>query len=206
MMGVRWFAALALLACIALPQLLHADGQYVSAGGFTVESCTGTGRIPQITVTGGQSAYSAGNVVGSSTGTAGQSGVFPMQFFRPLDQAGRNSGILQSIRLIFRDPQVAEFDVRLMYGTPQQSTLTDKTAFSMATSDMYLLAPKIALTNNDNLGGNMTVYGVDQIARAIELPPDTGGGKPLVNVVLTTAGTPSFIDTHPMLCFGVLQD
>ena len=198
----RWLlvvAALIGICCAA--RLAYSDGQPVQAGGYTDEVCTGQGSVSPLTVTTG-SAYAVSNQVAQ---------VVSLPVARPTVAGGRPSAVLLSTRLVFNDTQVAEFDIRLYTAQPGlfqpttglTSTLSDKTAQSLLGTDKPLQLPPIRLLSGDSSAGNTTVYGADNIGRALKISP---ANNPLMWATITTAGTPSFVDAHPQLCLGVVQD
>lgn len=152
----------------------------VSVGGVTTEVCA------SMTVTTG-SAYTAGNVVGGTLTLASL-------VRAPL------TGILQSVRMSFRETITAEFDVSMFQAAPA-TTFTDKSAPAISTADSLLAMPPIKLTVNSTLlGANATIYGQDGINRAIKL------GATTASFVITTPGTPTFGNANPQFCASVQQD
>lgn len=151
------------------------------------------------------SAYTAGNVVGSISGSAGGSGIIP--FTSP---SGPNlSGVVQSVRLNFAEAQTAEFDVSPLTSAPVNSTFADKSAPSISTTgcstatncDPFSALPPIKLTTaNALLGAGLSQYGADQIAGARQFP-----GK-IMAFVITTPGTPTFTIPKAFFCATVMTD
>jgi len=112
------------------------------------------------------------------------------------------SGLLQSIRMDFKDAQSAEFDVTFFDMKPA-TAITDKATPAVSTADALLAQPTLRLTNPSTvLGSNSTVYGMDGIARALTL-----NGTASLYAVVTTTGTPTFGSATDMqLCASVIRD
>lgn len=176
-----------------------------NVGGFTKEVCVVSGGAA-CTIGGvaagacswaaltASSAYTANNEVG---GLVTLSPAFL--------EAG--SGILQSIRLTFLDAQTAEFDVYQFSANPSATTWTDKTGPSIAAADVPKVKPPIKLTNNASGLGTHTVYGIDQLGRA--LSSGLSAGFPVTSdyFVIVTTGTPTFGSTaDATFCASYLQD
>lgn len=150
-------------------------------GRATVEVCA----IPAIT---SGSAYSAGNEVG---------GIIA------LNSAvnGLLTGELRSVRLTSLSTQTAEFDVTFFSSQPTASTWADKAAPNIQAADKPFVQPPIKLTNNFSGLGTHTVYGSDNIGRAIQLATAT------YYAVITTPGTPTFLSSSDLrLCATILKD
>ena len=199
MTGYRryWLLDIGLAAAIVAIALVfgiergHADAP-VTAGGWTDEACTGQGQNTALVVTAG-SAYTAGNVVG---------GTLALQYGRLGSGVPGESGILASVTITSASTQTAEFDVTFIIQQPT-TVFTDKTAPAIVAADKPFVRYPIKLTNNFSGLGTHTVYGQDQIARAVKLPP--GGGK--IWAIITTPGTPTFTATTDLqLCIGMLKD
>jgi len=181
----------ALAALLVSSSLAQADAP-VTAGRWTDEACTGQGKNTALVVTAG-SQYSANNEVGP---------LLALQFGRLGSGVPAESGIAQSFTLTSTSVQTAEFDVSLFISKPT-TTFTDKTAPAILAADVPLVRGPIKLTANFSGLGTHTVYTLDQIAKAIKLPPGTGQ----IWAVITTTGTPTFTTTTDLqLCIGVLKD
>lgn len=180
---MKWLMALAL----AVPALAVPAFADENVGGFTKEVCS----TPTITAS---SAYTSGNSVG---GLITLSPAFL--------EAG--TGVLQSVRITFNDAQTAEFDVYEFSGNPTATIWTDKATPSIAGGDKLLVKPVIKLTNNASGLGTHTVYGVDQIARAVSMPQSLGFGTQADYFVVIAIGTPTFgTATDMQFCAAYLQD
>lgn len=157
-----------------------ANSAPVVVAGKTSEVCVS----PAVTA----SAYAAGNVVGGKLTLANAFGAV-------------GSGVLQSIRITFKDVQTAEFDAYEFASNPTGSTWTDKTAPAIVAADVLLAKPPIKLTNNASGLGTHTVYGADAIGRSVA----TGATSDYF--VLITTGTPTFASTSDVqFCASYLQD
>jgi hypothetical protein len=152
----------------------------VLVGGMTREVCL----TPTVTA----SSYTAGYVVGGLLNFTNAIGTLP-------------TGILQSIRLDFKDAQTAEFDVTFFQANPSASTLSDHGAPVINAADVFKVLPTIKLTNYSSVLGTHTVYGQDSVGRAINL------GSTSLYAVVTTPGTPTLASTTDMqACVSVLGD
>ena len=158
-----------------------------TTGGLTREACV----VP--TVTSG-SAYAAGNSLG---------GLLQLNpAFRAQAQGAPDSGgVIQSVRIAFKDVQTAAFKAYEFTAQPSNSTWTDKATPAIAAGDVLLVRPPITISNNDSGLGTMTVYGADALARA-----HVGAGTIDYWVVVTT-GTPTLGSTTDMqFCVTYLLD
>lgn len=129
-----------------------------------------------LTVTSG-SAYAAGNAVDGLKTIAGAARV-----------AG-GSGMVQSISLAFKSAQTAGADVYIFASSPTGTTVTDKTAFSLASAD----ADKpigISHVTDCKTAGTTTFCQSQREA----MPYALSAGTSLYAVVVTT-GTPTFQST-----------
>jgi hypothetical protein len=150
-------------------------------GGYTSETCV----TPTVTAS---SAYTAGNEVGGLITFANAVGNI-------------QTGILQAVRLNFKDAQTAEFDVTFFSSNPSASTWTDKSAPAINAADVFKVQPTIKLTNASSVLGTHTNYGQDGIGRTISL------GSTSFYAVVTTPGTPTFASANDMqLCASILRD
>lgn len=196
----RSIAAAITGAMLTLPALADEN-----VGGFTQEICVQSGAsvctegaVSFGTCSWGaltaSSAYTSGNVIG------GKITITPAFL-----TAG--SGILQSVRLTFADTQTAEFDIYQFSANPSATTWTDKTAPSIAAGDVTKVRPPIKLTGNDSGLGTHTVYGADQLARAVSTGLSSGFPVTSDYFVIRTIGTPTFgSTTDATFCAAYLQD
>ena len=148
------------------------------------------------------SAYTADNVVGSATGTAGGSGVINLN----TASSPGLSGIATSIRLNFAEFHTEEFDVTPLSDAPSSGTiLNDNQEPSLSTTgcstypatscDPFLVITPIKLTNHTSLlGPNGTNYGTD-------LNPLRSG-----YFVITTPNTPTFTNAIASFCVVYRKD
>lgn len=178
---MRWFIAL-LLTCTT------ASAQGVSTvGGLTVEACA------TLVVT-ASSAYTANNEVG---------GLISLKpTFRATGSGVPDSGgIVQSIRLDFKDAQTATFKAYQFSANPSASTWTDKTAPAINAADVFKVKGPITLSTADSGLGTHTVYQADAVARAHVASGATDYW------VLVTTGTPTFATTADVqFCASYLVD
>lgn len=123
------------------------------------------------------SAYAANNEVGGL-----------MTFAALLDPSLFN-GIVQSIRLRFKDAQTATFKLYLFKTNPTNSTWTDKTAPAINVADIPFAFGPFTLSTSDSGLGTCTLYELDAIAAAIQASSATLYG------ILVTTGTPTFGST-----------
>jgi hypothetical protein len=163
----------------------------------TIELCQ------TLTLTTG-SAYTAGNVVGSVTGTAGQSGLIA------LNSGPGFAGVLESVALDFAEAHTEEYDITPLFSIPINSTFTDKSAPGISATgcstdtncDPFLVRTPIKLTNDTALlGSNGTNYSADAIAHAFQV----NGGQ-IAYFVITTPGTPTFTNAKAKFCAAFLKD
>lgn len=176
-----------ILAILGLAPAQAQVGPPITAGGMTVSACS------TLVVT-ASSAYTAGNEVG---------GLISLKPFRSSAQgAPDQGGVLQSIRLNFKDTQTAGFKAYEFSSNPSNSTWTDKSAPAIATADAFAVKGPISLTSNDSgLGSNNTVYNADAIARAHVSATQTDYW------VIVTTGTPTFGSTSDVqFCATYLVD
>lgn len=169
-----------LLSTAAQAQTPQLPSNYIGrVGGVTTEVCA----VPVVTA----GLYAAGNSVGGLI-------VLPNAFL------SANAGILTSIRLTIKSVQTVEFDVTLFSSLPS-TTFTDHAAPAIVAADTLLAQPTIKLTNNSSVLGTMTVYGSDNIGRAIKQ-----AGSAAYAVVVTT-GTPTLASISDLqLCASFSDD
>lgn len=179
---------LGLALLLAVLGIAPAQAQGVSTvGGLTVEACQ------TLTVT-ASSAYTANNEVG------GLISLVPT--FRGTGTAAPDpGGVVQSIRLDFKDTQTATFKAYEFSSNPSASTWTDKTAPAINAADPFKVLPPITLSTADSGLGTHTVYGSDAVARAHVASSSTDYW------VLVTTGTPTFGSTSDVqFCATYLVD
>lgn len=153
----------------------------LTGGRATIEVCV----TPAIT---SGSAYSAGNEVGGL-----------LAFNSAVN--GLLTGELRSVRLDSLSTQTAEFDLTFFSSQPTASTWTDKATPNIQAADKGFVQPPIKLTNNFSALGTHTVYGADNIGRAVQLATAT------YYAVITTPGTPTFLSSSDLkLCATILKD
>ena len=165
----------------------RAWGQVGNVGGLTREACV----VP--TVTSG-SAYASGNSMG---------GLLQLNpaWRTSIQGAPDSGGIVQSIRVSFKDVQTAAFKVYQFTANPSNTTWTDKVTPAINAADVFTVRPPISLATGDSGLGTMTVYGSDAVARA-----HVGSGTIDYWVVVTT-GTPTLATTTDMqFCVTYLLD
>ena len=180
------------LALLLAPALLIALPSYAQtpSGQLTNEVCVtaGSSNWPALTAS---SAYTSGNLVGGLVS-------LPLSM-TTIRHPG--AGVLQSIRLNFKDAQTAEFDVYGFSANPSNSTWTDKSAPSINAADVFSVKPPIKLTSAASGLGTHTIYGADAIGRA------SLNGSVTDYFAIVTIGTPTFGSTaDAQFCASYLQD
>lgn len=176
------------LALALAPTLVLAQG-VSTVGGLTVEACTGASFL--VTAS---SAYTANNEVGPL--------IALVPSFRGTGTAAPDpGGIVQSVRLNFKDAQTATFKAYQFIANPSATTWTDKTAPSINAADVFKVRPPLTLSTADSGLGTHTTYGQDAIARGHVAAGSTDYW------VLTTTGTPTFGSTTDVqFCVTYLVD
>ena len=181
-----------LLLLLFFPTLAWADaGSVVTTGAQTIEACTGASFL--VTAS---SAYTAGNEVGPL--------IVLTPTFRGVGSNPPDSGgIVQSIRLNFKDAQTGGFKAYQFSTNPSSSTWTDKTAPAINAADVFKVRPPITLSSADSGLGTHTNYGADLIGRLhVALGPTTTDYW-----VLVTTGTPTFgSTTDAQFCVTYMVD
>ena len=162
-------------------------GAITTTGGMTIEACA----VPVITAS---SAYTANNEVGPL--------ITLTPTFRGTGTGAPDAGgIVQSIRLDFKDAQTTTFKAYEFSSNPSASTWTDKSGPSINAADVFKVLPPITLSVSDSGLGTHTVYGADQLARA-----HVASGASDYWVLVTT-GTPTFgSTTDAQFCVTYLVD
>jgi hypothetical protein len=135
------------------------------------------------------SAYSAGNEVGG------------LLTFANAVRSGSLSGILNSIRLSFKDSQTAIFKLYLFTANPTNTTWADKSGPSINASDIPFLAGVYTLSAADSGLGTHTLYVLDGIGKVLQCATTSLFG------ILVTSGTPTFGSTSDVtVAVGIAQD
>ena len=164
-------------------------GNITTTGGMSIEACTGATFLVTASA-----AYGANNEVEPLIV------LFPS--FRGIGTGSPDSGgIVQSIRLNFKDAQTATFKAYQFSANPSASTWADKTGPAINAADVFKVRPPITLSVADSGLGTHTVYGLDQIARVHVASGSTDYW------ILTTTGTPTFgSTTDAQFCVTYLVD
>lgn len=175
---------------LLIPSLAFADaGSVVTTGAQTVEACTNTSFV--VTAS---SAYTAGNQVGPLIALSPS---FRGTGSNPPD----SGGIVQSIRLNFKDAQTTTFKAYQFTSNPSNSTWTDKTTPAINAADVFKVRNPITLSTADSGLGTHTNYGIDQISR-LQVASGT-----IDYWVLITTGTPTFgSTTDAQFCVTYMVD
>lgn len=145
---------------------ITADGANLVATKSVVVSVT-----PTITA---NSAYSAGNVVGGK-----------LTFTNCVDS--QKTGLLQSVKIIFKTVRTESYKLALFNADPTDSTFTDKTAPSIAATDVTKLIGIVDLSSPVSGLGTHTIYQIDNIGTLFNIPSGTS-----LYGVLYTSGTPTY--------------
>lgn len=122
------------------------------------------------------SVYASGNSVGGLLTFAG------------VGRASGGSGFIQAVTLNFKSAQTAATDFAFCNATPASTTLTDKTAVSVAVAD-FDKCRVVHITDCTSLG-TPSVCSADNLALPFALPTGTSGYGFLV-----TRGTPTYSAT-----------
>lgn len=183
-----------LLALVLLASTVPSRAQTAS-GQLTNEQCVTAGDAASgantwLALT-ASSAYTSGNLVGGL--------ITLLKTMVTVRHPG--AGVLQSIRLNFKDAQTAEFDVYGFSANPSATTFTDKATPSIAAADVFKVRPPIKLTTATSGLGTHTSYGTDAIARAAL------NGSTTDYFAIVAIGTPTFgATTGAQFCAAYLQD
>jgi hypothetical protein len=186
-MGIRHLRWALLATALALGP---ASAQGVSTvGGLTVEACTGASFI--VTA---NSAYTANNEVGPLIALTPS--------FRGTGTGAPDAGgVVQSVRLNFKDAQTSTFKAYQFVSNPSASTWADKTGPAINANDVFKVRGPVTLSTADSGLGTHTNYEQDAIARAHVASGATDYW------VLTTTGTPTFGSTTDVqFCATYLVD
>lgn len=136
------------------------------------------------------SAYASGNSVGGLQTFAGA-----------VLTNGNGTGLLQKVVINYKSLQTAQTDLLIFNANPSGTTVTDKTAFSLATADFSKLIGVVHVTD-------CTALGTPSVCMAgnLALPVKTATGTSLFGV-LVTRGTPTFTATTDVsVTLQILQD
>lgn len=155
--------------------------------GITLPMGKQTVVAAQPTVTAG--AYATGNDVGGKITLAGAVNAVPA------------SGLLQKVAVKFKSAQTAPFDVVIFDADPTSTTITDKTAFSVAVADFQKVQGVVHVTDCTTLG---TVSYCIASGLALPLKPSTGT---TLYAAIVTRGTPTFASTSDVsIAFAFIVD
>jgi hypothetical protein len=141
--------------------------------------------VPAVTAS---SAYASGNAVGGLLTFANATRTI-------------SSGVLHSVNLNFKSAQTAATDLILFNAQPTNTTITDKTAFSLAAADFDKVVGVVHITDCTSLGTPSTCR-ADSLGLTFRLASGT-----TLYGVLVTRGTPTFSATSDVsVQISVLED
>ena len=112
------------------------------------------------------------------------------------------SGVVQSVRIQFKDTRTEEFDLYLFSANPSNTTWTDRSSPTLTGADLLVPYSPIRLTSPATGLGAGTVYGLDGLGRSVKFSNST-----LYGVVITPNGTTSLGSSSDVqICVTVMRD
>ncbi len=171
----------------------------LATGSNTIGAVQGTSTTstyaPTIT---SSSSYSAGNCIGSGTGTAGQAALLTLtSAFR----SGDDSGVLNSLTVSMNSAQTTTLYVFVFSTTPGTSVCSDKGAPSIATGDSAKQIAVITLNNPTSALGTTTLWNLSGIGQQI-----TSSSTSLYLYVVAASAVTTGASATMSVSAGILQD
>ena len=134
-------------------------------------------------------AYTIGNSVGG------------LMSFTSAARSGKSSGLLQNVLIAMPDAQTPTLDVFLFNANPSASTITDRTAFSVAAADQSKIRGIVHMSDCTNMGTGTFCQQTNLAAPFALVAGQTLYAAIVARNAFTPTGTPTW-----QVTISVLQD